>query len=127
MKSAGPTTALGQGLPLPCCSARGWLASRARSRNSTHTEMGLPRGLRRGWGPEGPKHPAALGRRKSASKPHDANEMKPSGIRNIMPHGRVVQDLRKKCRAWNDTEKNGPKAKNIAGCWMFLFHRVLLM
>lgn len=24
-------------------------------------------------------------------------------------------------------QKNGPKAKNIAGCWVFLFHRVLLM
>lgn len=24
-------------------------------------------------------------------------------------------------------EENGPKAKNIAGCWVFLFHRVLLM
>lgn len=24
-------------------------------------------------------------------------------------------------------EKNGPKAKNIAGCWVFLSHRVLLM
>lgn len=55
--------------------------------------------------PEGPKHPATLKRQKSASKPYDANEMKPKGIRNILPHGRVVQDLQKKCRAWNDTEK----------------------
>lgn len=38
MKSAGPTTALAQVPQPPCCCARGWLASQARSRSTTPTE-----------------------------------------------------------------------------------------
>lgn len=53
MKSAGPTTAQEEGLLLPCCSARGWLASQARNRNSTPTEMEPPSADRGEDGPQG--------------------------------------------------------------------------
>lgn len=53
VKSAGPTTAREQ-VPLPpSCCARGWLASPARNRSSTHTEMEPPGINRGGDGPKG--------------------------------------------------------------------------
>lgn len=52
VKSAGPTTAPEQVLRPPCCCARGWLASRARSRSTTPTEK-EPQGTNRGE--DGPK------------------------------------------------------------------------
>lgn len=47
VKSAGPTTAQGQGPAAPSCCAHGWLVSLARNRSSTHTELEPP-GITRG-------------------------------------------------------------------------------
>lgn len=70
VRSAGPTTAREQ-VPLPpCCCAHGWLASQARNRSTTHTEV-EPSGEaeektgHRGW--KGPKLPATSKRWNSGS------------------------------------------------------------
>lgn len=119
MKSAGPTTAPGRVPPPPCCSARGWPASRARSRNSTPTEPGPrgagetgPRGL------QGPKPPAAFGRWPTAARPSRVRKCNQVGS-GTSPN---VEELHKVCgekkwRAWNDREK-GPNAEILqaVGC-----------
>lgn len=63
VRLAGPTIAREQVLPPPCCCAHGWLASQARNRSSTHTEMEPPRVNRGEDKPKGSgenEHPATL-------------------------------------------------------------------
>lgn len=87
MKSAGPTTAQEQVLPLPCFCAHGWLASLARNRSSTHTEMEPPT-IKRGEdglnGLGGTETSSYFQKVENGSNSYNANEMKSSGIRNII-------------------------------------------
>lgn len=78
VKSAGPTTALAQVLRPPCCCARGWRASQARSRSTTPTET-RPSGASGGEdgprGIEGAKASATFTRWNSSSSWYNVNIM----------------------------------------------------
>lgn len=87
VKSAGPTTAQEQVLLPPCFCAHGWLASPARNRSSTHTEMEPPR-IKRGEdglkGLGGTEASSYFQKLENGSNSYNANEMKSNGIRNII-------------------------------------------